>query len=164
MTANAGYTRLRKSRGSDYRSCALAIFRGDSSAAAKTCTYSFTSRNQRLLIAGSAVQTTDEGDEDTDFLIQWSSPTDRWHLSCPYSSGRDARHDKIVPCDMCHVRIPWGCSLSADDFFIPFRHTGCASLLAEADLGSSSSSVRNEPFYTLNVPFMRQLLPPDVRK
>ena len=103
------------------KSCAFAIFTEDKAAALKACDVRFeTGDNWQPY--GSAIQIA----ADQTFLIHRSNragPSDTWQLQCPESAKRP--QTTLTPCNLCRIEIPCSCTITANDFFLPKRYTGC---------------------------------------
>lgn len=104
-----------KSHAASITTCAYAIFTDNHDRVKQSCEIGYT----KTIPLGSAVQLT----SDNTFLIHGGEKKTNWVLSCPESA--EAPTTLIPPCDMCRITIPCSCSLTAPDFFIPIRLTGC---------------------------------------
>jgi hypothetical protein len=98
-------------------SCAMAIFL-DSHIDIKTlCTVAYTKNEP----TGGAVQIA----ADDNFVAHRGRDdvSATWQLSCPHSAVKP--EDQIPACDMCRIKVPCGCTLTAAHFTLPTRMTGC---------------------------------------
>ncbi len=104
------------------KSCAFAVFTEDKAAALKACDVRFET-GDKWRPYGSAIQIA----ADHTFLMHKSNrdgPRDTWHLQCPESPSQP--QTTLTPCNMCRLKIPCSCTVTARDFFLPRRYTGCA--------------------------------------
>ena len=109
-----------KKRRSGQLSCAFALFLENTQQIFKQCDFRYVNTDQWKPY-GSAVQLT----ADSTFLMHASQrgPKDVWTLSCPLST--QTPQTPVEPCNMCRIEVPCSCSMSASDFYLPSRYTGC---------------------------------------
>lgn len=139
-TPNIKFTRTRNSR-----PCEYLLFIDEQEEIEKNCHIGF-SKLKDLPLVGSAVQIK----SDSTYLMHASYGSDmhfkeKWTLSCPQSKTNPSRNIRV--CEMCRLKIPCQCSLSAKNFFLPQSFTHC--------LPQSSQEVSY--INTVNLPFVKQL-------
>lgn len=110
-----GISALRR-KNSRVASCAYLVFMDDHKGILEHCSV----RYSKSPPMGSAKQL----NVDSTFLMHsGSSNRTHWTMSCP--GRRQNNVQKVRVCAMCRIRIPCRCLLTADDFFIPRRMSGC---------------------------------------
>ena len=105
--------------------CAFAIFMDNHADVKKHCQVVYS----KTAPLGSAVQL----QSDNSFLIHGGSDLSRkWMINCPEKAiGTDSQ---VSACNMCKISIPCLCSLTASQFIISKRITGCS-------FGDTNSSI-----------------------
>lgn len=141
-----------KKRRARQTSCAFALFIEDVARITTGCDYRYADKN-RWKPYGSAVQLT----ADSTFLMhasQRGEQRDRWSISCPLSPRNP--QSPVAPCDMCRLTVPCFCSLSAADFYLPQRITGCTTA---TDGGGGGGAADVSFIYHLNTAIVTSLYP-----
>lgn len=131
------------------RPCEYLLFTDETEEIAKNCHIGF-SKLKDVKLVGSAVQIK----SDSSYLMHASYGThmhfkEKWTLSCPESKTNPSRNIKV--CEMCRLKIPCYCSLSAKNFFLPQSFTHCI-----VDSSQEVSYIN-----TVNLPFVTKLMDQD---
>lgn len=102
-------------------SCAFSIFTEHTEQINKFCNFQYTDTSL-WHPHGSAIQII----ADSTFLMHASQSSyafDKWRLICPQATISPST--PLKTCDMCRIKIPCGCVLSGNDFYLPARYSGC---------------------------------------
>jgi hypothetical protein len=142
---NLGTSSIKYTRTKSSRPCEYLLFSDEQDEIAKNCQIGY-SKLKDISLVGSAVQIK----SDSSYLMHASYGSDmhyneKWKLSCPYSKKNPTRNIRV--CEMCRLKIPCQCSLSAKNFFLPQSFTNCVS--------QSFHTVNY--INTVNLPFVTQL-------
>lgn len=94
--------------------CAYAIFLDNHNLIRQLCEIGYSKTGPK----GSAIQLTN----DDTFVVYSGEDSTDWVMTCD-SDQNNLQH--VIPCSYCQIKIPCGCSLTAQHFIVPKRINGC---------------------------------------